>query len=290
MSHDPGITGGNPMRFRQICVTWLVVLFWPALVLGDAANKIFATRRNGDGCLVHTVTSAYQAGSTDIRVLPPNHIEGGRRYPVLYLLPVEPGQETRWGDPFREVKRHGLNNKHNTIFVFPEFSALPWYADHPTNPAIRQEAYFMKVVVPLVETHYPISDERFLLGFSKSGWGAWVLLLRHPDVFCRAAAWDAPLMMERVGQYGTGKIIGTQENFDRYRPARLLRENADKLRNDTRLILTGYGNFRQHHVKTHSLLRELDIPHQYQDGPPRPHAWDSGWLPPTVDVLLGTSR
>ena len=112
------------------------------------------------------------------------------------------------------------------IFVFPTFSDLPWYADHPTNPAIRQEMYFMKVVVPFVEASYPASDERLLLGFSKSGWGAWALLLRHPDVFRRAAAWDAPLMMEQVGKYGTSGIFGTQKNFEQYRPADLLREEC----------------------------------------------------------------
>ena len=57
---------------------------------------------------------------------------------------------------------------------------------------------------------------RLLLGFSKSGWGAFSLLLRHPDVFGRAAAWDAPLMMNKPGPYGSGDIFGTPENFARY--------------------------------------------------------------------------
>ena len=73
---------------------------------------------------------------------------------------------------------------------------------------------FSKVVVPFVEKSYPVPakcDSRLLLGFSKSGWGAWSLLLRHPDVFGRAAAWDAPLMMDRFGKYGTSPIFGSQK-------------------------------------------------------------------------------
>ncbi|HEY3787861.1 MAG TPA: alpha/beta hydrolase-fold protein [Urbifossiella sp.] len=63
----------------------------------------------------------------------------------------------------------------------------------------------MKVFVPFIDKTYPVRAEaggRLLLGFSKSGWGAYSLRMRHPDLFGKAAAWDAPLI---------------QENFDAYR-------------------------------------------------------------------------
>jgi S-formylglutathione hydrolase FrmB len=247
-------------------------------------------QRDKHGCFVHTLTSPHQAGATHVRVLMPDHVEAEARYPVVYVLPVEPGRQTRWGDGLREVTKHDLHNKHATIFVFPTFADLPWYADHPTNSAIRQETYFVKVVVPLVEANYPVSDKRLLLGFSKSGWGAWALLLRHTDLFQRAAAWDAPLMMARLGKYGTSGIFGTQKNFDQYRLANLLREKAAELQGETRLIFTGYGNFREHHQQAHQLLQDLGIPHRYRNGPQRPHAWHSGWLPEAVELLLSDNH
>jgi S-formylglutathione hydrolase FrmB len=125
-----------------------------------------------------------------------------------------------------------------------------------------------------------------LVGFSKSGWGAWSLLLRHPDLFGRAAAWDAPLMMQRLGRYGTRPIFGSRENFERYRLTDLIRRRRDGLRGRTRLILTGYGNFRSEHQRAHALLEQLQIPHRYQDGPWREHHWESGWLAGTVAQLL----
>ena len=139
-----------------------------------------------------------------------------RRYPVIYVLPVEAGTENRYGDGLLEAKKLDLHNKHGVIFVAPTFSHLPWYADHPTDKTIRQESHFIKVVVPFVEKTYPLlanADGRLLLGFSKSGWGAWSLLLRHPDLFGRAAAWDAPMMMDRIGKYGNAPIFGDQSNF-----------------------------------------------------------------------------
>jgi hypothetical protein len=125
-----------------------------------------------------------------------------------------------------------------------------------------------------------------LLGFSKSGWGAWSLLLGHPVLFGRAAAWDAPLMMDRLGKYGTSEVFGTQENFEKYRLIDLLRAGAAPLQNEPRLALLGYGNFREHHQQAHALLDELKIPHEYQDGPPRQHDWHSGWVAEAVETLL----
>jgi hypothetical protein len=256
----------------------------------DEAVKISAARQSEDGFLVHTIESPYQSGQTEIRVLLPDRLGKGKRYAVVYLLPVEPGRDARYGDGLLEVEKNDLHNKHQVIFVAPTFSQLPWYADHPTNPKIRQEMYFVKVVAPFVEKTYPASmeaEDRLLLGFSKSGWGAWTLLLRHPQTFGRAAAWDAPLMMAEIGMYGTSDIFGTQENFERYRPADLLRENAKLLRGEKRLILTGYGDFREHHRRAHDLLESLVIPHEYQDGPQRKHDWHSGWMPEAAELLIG---
>ena len=129
---------------------------------------------------------------------------------------MEAGEGTRWGDAFAEIKKHDLHNKHNAVCVFPTFADLPWYADHPENPQLQQEAYLLHDVLPLVEKHYPVREERLLVGFSKSGWGAWSLLLRHPDLFHRAAAFDAPMMMDAPGKYGSGPIFGTVENFRNY--------------------------------------------------------------------------
>lgn len=256
--------------------------------VGD--DFVAAPAVNENGCLVHEVTSAFQAATTQIRVLLPAGQQASDRWRVIYVLPVEAGREERYGDGLAEVKKHDLQNKHRVVFVAPTFAHLPWYADHPTDAAIRQEAYFLNVVVPFVEKTYHVRamrDDRLLLGLSKSGWGAWSLLLRHSDVFGKAAAWDAPLAMHRLGQFGTTPIFGTQENFEQYRVCDLLRMNARSLGGDSRLILTGYGNFLSHHEQLRRLLNDLKIRHEYRDGPQRKHDWHSGWVPEAVELLLG---
>jgi len=265
---------------------------WLLLVLAARADEpatISPPRRLEGGVLLHEVRSPYQAEATQIRVLPPATLAPGQKVPAVYLLPVEAGTGSRYGDGLQEVQRLALHDRLGALFVAPTFSHLPWYADHPTRPDLRQESYFVNVVVPFIDAHYPVQPaaaDRLLLGFSKSGWGAWTLLLRHPDRFGKAAAWDAPLMLDQPGKYGSGEIFGSDENFARYRLSALLERQASRLGRAPRLILLGYGNFREEHQQTHALLERLHLPHEYRDGPFRKHDWHSGWVEEAAALLL----
>ncbi len=268
----------------------LLAVLVAAPIRANEAVTISEAKTDDGGVLVHEVRSPYQSKTTQVRVLLPDQREKGKTYPVVYVLPVEAGTESRYGDGLKEVQKLDLHNTLKAVFVTPTFSHLPWYADHPTKPEVRQEGYLLKVVVPFVDKTYPVrveADGRLLLGFSKSGWGAWSLLLRNPDVFGRAAAWDAPLMLDRPGKYGSGDIFGTADNFEGYRVSNLLEAKANKLQKEKRLILLGYGNFRSEHEQAHALLDKLKVAHEYRDGPARKHDWHSGWVKEGVERLLG---
>lgn len=270
----------------------LLCLF-PSAIAADDPAVVAPAKRNNDGILIHEVQSGYQHGTTEIKVLLPDQLKSQHKYAVIYVLPVEANNENRYGDGLSEIKRHDLHNHLGVIFVAPTFSHLPWYADHPTDPTIRQESHLISVVVPFIDQTYPVqtqADGRLLLGFSKSGWGAWSMLLRHPDRFGRAAAWDAPLMMAQSGKYGSAPIFATPENFDKYRLTDLLRANSQLLHHSNRLILIGYGNFRDDHERMHAILTELKIPHEYRDGPQRKHDWHSGWVSEAVELLVQSPK
>lgn len=256
----------------------------------DETVTVSEARKDDTGFLVHEVRSPYQANVTQIRVLRPNREEEKRKkYPVVYVLPVEAQTENRYGDGLIEVKKFDLHNRFAVIFVAPTFSHLPWYADHPSKPDVRQETYFVKTVVPFIDKTYQVQAEaegRLLLGFSKSGWGAWSLLLRHPDLFDKAVAWDAPLMMDKPGKYGSGNIFGTQDNFESYCISKLLEGKAEKLQKRKRLMLLGYESFRADHEQIHRLMDKLQVAHEYRDGPERKHDWHSGWVTEAVELLI----
>jgi S-formylglutathione hydrolase FrmB len=256
----------------------------------EPAPQISAASVDSDGFQQFQVRSAYQAGETIIRVLLPEGFQADRQYRVMFVLPVLAGPTYKqYGDGLDVIRRAGLHTRHQLICVSPSFSHLPWYADHPTNREIRQESYLLKVVLPWVREKYPIkagAESCLLLGFSKSGWGAYSLLLRHPDLFGRAAAWDAPLNMAAPSKYGMSIVFENQQNFEPYRVTTLLERHATEYRGrPARFGLFGYGNFREQHTAVHDLMQRLEIPHEYRDGPARDHTWDSGWVPEAVEFL-----
>lgn len=283
-------------RFTTPCLlraTLLAALGSCPSVAGESAAVISPARKDTEGFLVHRVRSPYQSGETRIRVLRPAREPPDGRLDVLFLLPVEARDGRRYGDGLAEARRLRLADRYRVLCVAPTFSDLPWYADHATDPRIRQESYLLEVVLPFIERSYPVTrsaEGRWLVGFSKSGWGAFSLLLRHPERFGQAVAWDAPLMLERPDRYGAGRIFGTAENFEEHEIASLLRRRSDRLRGPPRLALLGYGNFREDHRALHALLEELHVPHVHRDGPKREHHWASGWLEEAVAVAAATRR
>jgi hypothetical protein len=280
------------MRQTSLLVAWAAIVAGTSPICPqtrDASDesarkqqaKISEAKKDSNGFLIHGVESDLQAGPTEIHILLPDRLEQGKRYPVVYVLPVEANRENRFGDGLLEVKKLDLHNKHGLICVRPTFSHLPWYADHPTDPKIRQESYFVSVVLPFVEKTYPALAEpegRLLLGFSKSGNGAFTLLLRHPDLIGRAIAFDSPLNMDKPSNFGMAPIYGTQENFEKYRIPDLLEKRAADLGKEKRFALIAVCNFEQHHQAIHERMEKLKIPHEYRTDKKPKHHWDAGWL------------
>ncbi len=254
----------------------------------EASSTISAATRQDDCTLSHRVSSSYQGEETKIHVVLPDGDKDRSHARVLYVLPVEPHDGHDCGDALAEIRKHDLHNRHQLICVKPTFSHLPWYADHPRNPHIQQESHFLKVVVPFIDQTYCDTSalpHRLLVGFSKSGWGAFSLLLRHPDMFAKAAAFDAPLAWESPNRYGMAEIFETQANMDRYCVIDLVERSAESLAGEPRLAFYGYSDFRGHHQFLHYHMLKRGISHEYADGLRRDHRWDSGWLPDAVEFL-----
>ncbi len=268
--------------------SWAIALIalLPAFARADVDPK---PRIDDHGFRCHRVMSEYQGNGAEIKVLLPDKMIDGKKYPVIFVLPVEAKNGKQFGNGLVEIKKHDLHNKFSVICVEVTFSHLPWYADHPTDATIRQEMYFLKEVLPFLEKHYPVQatrSGRLLLGFSKSGWGAFALLLRNPGVFEKAVAWDAPLMMAMPNKYGMAEIFGSQENFEKYRLTKLLESRARELGKEPRLAILGYSSFREHHQQAHELMKRHDIPHLYRDEKMSPHTWHSGWVEPGMRWLV----
>ena len=149
------------------------------------------------GFHTHQIWSPYQAGKTQLRILLPDDFDLRKKYRVLYVLPVHEDGVEKHGDGLVEIKKHGFHNQHQLICVAPGYTSKPWFADHDLNPKKRDESHLLKTVIPFIEKRYPVQTDaegRLLIGFSKSGWGAATLLLRHPSslLSCRRLGFRDP--------------------------------------------------------------------------------------------------
>ena len=295
------------------CIPFLLRLAVVALFASTAtglegaedAAPIFVANR---GTWQHRIESPYLSGTNLVEVLLPDAYanDDTTRFRVLYVLPVESGEQRRWGDGLKVIRALGLHNRHRLICVAPTFDTTPWYGNHATDPKTRHEDHLMKVVLPLVESHYRTADGpdgRLLLGFSKSGWGAVSLLLTHGDIFGAAASWDAPLMFteKQFGIWETGRHFGTPETMATHLPTALLRQQAGDFQDKPRLVITGKASFGtngdprfpydgpSHTEAFHELADSLGVKHAFSADIKATHSWNKEWVEPVVERLLEVS-
>ena len=277
----------------------------PGLAGADDTIPVFMAER---GIWQHRIESPYLSGTNLVEVLLPDAYanDGTTRFRVLYVLPVEPGEQRRWGDGLKVIREIGLHNRHRLICVAPTFDTTPWYGNHATDPKTRHEDHLMKVVLPLVESHYRTAegpDGRLLLGFSKSGWGALSIMLRHGDAFGAAASWDAPLMFteKQFGIWETGRHFGTPDSMATHLPTALLRQHAGEFQDKPRLVITGKASFGtngdprfpydgpSHTEAFHELADALGVKQAFRADIKATHSWNKEWVEPVVEMLLDVS-
>lgn len=267
----------------------------PLIVVSPSslARAFFGPRAKEKDILTFEIKSDYQRTTNLIRVLLPESMKEGEAYPVLYILPTAKKLfDPWWNNGIVQAAKHDVANKYDIICVAPTFSDMPWYVDHPTNPKIKQETYFLNDIIPYIDNNFPTiqsAQGRFLLGFSKSGTGAFSLMLRHPRLFAKSLSWDAPMLFEFDNVWGSKihKIYGTRENFQDYQIPLLMKQKAPIFRNkDTKFVLMGYSGNRQAIEDVHMLLKSYKIPHVYDNTQQYRHNWHSGWFIKAVEHLL----
>ena len=264
----------------------------------DPDESVIAIR---DGIRIHTVETPYQNGRQEIHVLLPDSYRDNKPHRVLYVLPVEKGFEQRYGYGLGVLKEMNAHNKHDLIIVEMGFEKEPWYGDHVTDPNTRQASYVKEFVVPFIESHYSTmgrSDGRLLLGFSKSGWGAFSLILTYPEFFGYAASWDAPMFFDRF-HYRMEPVYGTLEQLNTYRLDLLVLRQKEHFQEKAHLVLAGERDWGKsipaphgasHTVEMHALLVSQGVKHVYDDGLNTDHRWGESWMAPTLEALMALAR
>jgi S-formylglutathione hydrolase FrmB len=252
---------------------------------------------DANGVDSYDITSADNGpGTQTLRVLEPTHPAAGVPHNFLYLLPVEAGLGTAFGDGIATLEALDAQNQYNLTIVEPSFANESWYADNPNDPNQQYDTFMASDLVPWVTQNLSTSghEQNWLMGFSKSGIGGQDLLLNHPDVFTLAATWDFPADMSYAGQYGgsSANQYGTDANFQaNYRLTPIFLE-AHKLplMSSNRIWIGGYQAFQTDISDYDALLTSEGIPHTTETPTSMPHTWDGGWVPIALAALKQDSQ
>ena len=248
---------------------------------------------DANGVKSYPVTSFFQGSQpTVVRVLEPTNPAPGRPRRFLYVLPVEAGVtnlSSTWSDGLEELRLLDVPNRFNLTLIAPSFDYEPWYGDNATDQSHWMESFIIRELVPFGDSFAPAGEipQRFVLGFSKSGNGALSLILRHPNVFSAAAAWDAPTQVSDLSAFsGLPLNFGTEANFDLYEIPTLVITSAQAFTLRNRLWISGDDSaWTADMIQLHSQLTSASIPHTWVQGGFRQHSWGSGWLDGAVTAL-----
>jgi len=214
-------------------------------VPGSSSMMVGAPRVDIHGVKYYPVKSAYQGFQRQfVRVLEPINPAPGKPRRLVYVLPVEAGVnnlKSTWSDGLEELRLLEVSNRFNMTFIAPSFPYEPWYGDDVTNPTHRMESFIVDDLVPFGERFAQGNiPQRYLLGFSKSGNGAFTLLLRNPRIFNGATVWDFPAQLSSFTKFPALRFnFGTEDNFKRYNIPALVLNNSEPFKQQNRLWISG---------------------------------------------------
>ena len=267
---------------------------------GSAGFEVHYLSTDANGVESYDMISADDGyGPQILRVLRPTNPAAGVAHNFLFVLPVESGLGTTYGDGLATVEAANLQNQYNLTIVEPSFAYDPWYANNPNDPNLQYETFMTSELEPWVKANLATTgtEQNWLIGFSKSGIGAEDLLLKHPDLFTLAAAWDFPAGMSDYD--GTDPIrgstvggdpqdgYGTSANFQaNYRlSAAFLDAHKAPFVGTDRIWIGGYNAFQADMTYYDSLLATEGIAHSTETPTSMDHTWDSGWVPIALSAL-----
>ena len=86
-----------------------------------------------------------------LRVLQPTHPAAGVAHNFLYVLPVEAGLGTSFGDGMQTMQALDVEDEYNLTIIEPSFAIEPWYANDPNDANLQYETFMTTELQPWVK-------------------------------------------------------------------------------------------------------------------------------------------
>jgi hypothetical protein len=224
------------------------------------------------------IKSEYLNDSLGFRIVN-TEIEKDTIIKLIFVLPVEKTKNFKYGSGIDECKKLIDRNiiSNNIVFVQPDYDIIPWYGSHPTDEDNNQLKYTIELI-KLIRLKYNHNLTKiYLLGFSKSGFGAMNLIIKHPELIDGIMIWDAPLSTEWNEKWGMQYSFGTKENFmNNYY---LMRDNIElEVLKNKLIIIGGFDLFENQTKEFQSRLDKYGINYICDNNIRFKHEWNKDWI------------
>jgi len=189
----------------------------------------------------------------DVRSHPSRTVE------IAFLPATDPADSAYGRPPLHLPEGSGLSIRQ------VQYPTQVWY-----NREIREQA----AAQLWTEPNTPV----VLVGFSKSGLGAWNLTRENPDRVLATLIFDAPMVMETLPDWETEMFYADDTAWQEDLPLRTA-GNFDSVMPDTHLLILISGeHFHDQMSEMSRRLTQQGRQHVFFPRPHLKHHWGSGWL------------
>lgn len=218
-------------------------------------------------CSVNFYGNSIQKASGMNVILP----EGKGPFPVLYLLHGLSDDHTMWQ---RRTSIERYVGELPLIVVMPD-GGRSFYCNGEQGP---YEDHIVKDVVGFVDRTFPTIPRRTgraVAGLSMGGFGAMMLAMRHPDMFCAACSHSGAFVLRDpvANRADVQQILSGihAKQYDVFLLAAALKKSGRKIA--CRLDCGTEDFLIEHNRRLHAHLDKLGLKHEYAEHP-GDHNWE----------------
>ena len=187
---------------------------------------------------------------------------------IVFLPATEPGDET-YGAPPERIEAYPDLATHQV-----RFPTLVWY-----NEAVREAAIAQVRSLGLASV--------LLVGFSKSGLGAWNIARTIPDIVVGTIIFDAPVAREERPGWGTAAFYESDASWRQDLPIRGVESfRAAAPETHTLALISGEAFHEEMRALSRAATR-AGVRHVFLPRPNLKHHWRSGWIEEGLSALFG---
>lgn len=186
----------------------------------------------------------------------------------LVFLPATDPDDHTFGTIPESIESH----PHVAVHAV-QYPTLVWY-----NAAVREEA--------IAQIRSMGVASAILVGFSKSGLGAWNIMLEIPDLISGAIIFDAPVDSEERQRFGAAPFYRDDASWRRDLPVRIVRERRAVIPEKSKVALISGESFHEEMCALSHAMDEAGLAHAFLPRPHIEHHWNSGWIEEGLSAML----